>query len=63
MWVIRHLMKADLSKEDLCAVYREYILPVIEYCKVVYHCLISEEYSEKLENLQRVALKLSLIHI
>ena len=57
LWVLRHLIKADMPKEDLVAVYKQYILPVIEYCSSVYHCLVTEEMSQCLESLQRIALK------
>ena len=58
LWTIRHLIKAGLPKEDLMQVYCTYVRPVIEYCSNVYHCLLSEDLSNDLENLQRVAIGL-----
>ena len=58
LWILGHLIRANLPKSDLFAVYQSFILPVIEYCCIVYHCLLSEEMSDKLEALQKRALKI-----
>ena len=58
LWVIRHMQKANTSKADLVAIYKTYILPVIEYCSAVYHHLLTVEFDCELEQLQSVALKL-----
>ena len=57
LWIIRHLIKAGIEPPDLLAVYTAYILPVVEYCNVVYHCLLNNEMSDDLENMQRIALR------
>ena len=58
LWIIRHMQKANTSKTDLVAIYKTYILPVIEYCSAVYHHLLTVELDIELEKLQSVALKL-----
>ena len=57
LWVIRHMIKANTSKTDLCKIYESYILPVIEFCSVVYHHLLSQSANNELENMQAIALK------
>ena len=40
-WVLYHLKKAGFSEEELARVYKICILPVLDYCAVVYHaCLL-----------------------
>ena len=58
MWIIRHMQKANTSKRDLVAIYQSYILPVIEYCSVVYNHLLTTNLDCEIEGLQSAALKL-----
>ena len=58
LWLIRHMIKANTSKEDLCKIYVCYLRPVIEYVQVVYHTLLSDDASQVIEDLQKQALKL-----
>ena len=58
LWVIRHLLKAGLQKDELAEIYRIYIRPVIEYCSNVYHCLLTRDLSSDIEEMQRTALRL-----
>ena len=56
LWILRHLKNANTSKEDLCKIYSVYLWPVLEYVHVVYHCLLTDELSDKLEEMQNTAL-------
>ena len=38
IWVVRHFKKVNTNNEDLLKIYTCYVLPVIEYATVVYHC-------------------------
>ena len=58
LWILRHMLKANVTQTDLVAIYTSYIRPVIEYCNVVYQCLLTGDQCERVENLQRMALKL-----
>ena len=40
-WVIYHLKKAGFTQEELARVYRVCLLPVFDYCSVVYHALLT----------------------
>ena len=57
LWTLRNLKKASFSETDLVKVYESYIRPVIEYCSVVYHPLLTYDMKKRLENLQLRALK------
>ena len=56
-WCLRHLKKAGFNSEELVKVYCAMIRPLLEYCSVVFHTLISNEESDKLDRLERQALK------
>ena len=58
LWLIRHMIRANTSKDDLCKIYACYLRPVIEYAQVVYHTLLSEETSQIIEDLQKYTLRL-----
>ena len=58
MWILRHLKNANVSRADLCKIYCTYLRPVIEYASNVYHCLLTKENTETLEDMQKAALKL-----
>ena len=56
-WVLYHLKKAGFSDEELCRVYRTCLLPVLDYCCVVYHSLLTDEQDQRIERLQSSALR------
>ena len=58
LWILRHLARSGASKNDLAKIFQTYIRPVIEYCTNVYHCLLTDEMSDAIENLQCVAMRL-----
>ena len=57
MWILRHLKAAGIAEDRLVQVYCCYMRPVIEYASNVYGCLLSEEAEERVEQLQRNALR------
>ena len=56
-WVLYHLKKAGFSEEELARVYRICILPVVDYCSVVYHSLLTDLQDQQIERLQASALR------
>ena len=56
-WVLRHLKKLGFNPDELVRVYRSLILPVADYCDVVYHSLLTDEHDEALERAQVGALR------
>ena len=58
LWTLRFLKRAGLSNDKLLEVYYTVIRPAIEYSSIVYHTLISNELSEKLESIQRQAMRI-----
>ena len=58
LWVLRHLRRSNSSKESLVEIYREFIRPIIEYASVVYGPLLNGQLEEKVERLQKTALRL-----
>ena len=58
IWTIIHLKRANLSVDTLSKVYAATIRSVILYAAQVYHCMLTEDLSEKLERLQRLAMRI-----
>ena len=58
LWTLRFLKRSGLPKGKLIEVYCTIIRPAIEYSSVVYHTLISNELAEKLEAMQRHAVRI-----
>ena len=58
LWYIRHLKAAGLPSEDLIAMYKCFLLSVLDYASVVYGPMISGEQAQQLERLQATALKI-----
>ena len=56
-WVLRHLGKAGFTVEELARVYVTVIRPVLDYCAVVYHPMLTDEQDQAIERLQAQALK------
>ena len=51
-WVLYHLRKAGFSDQELAKVYRTCLLPVADYCQVVYHAGLTNEQDQAVERLQ-----------
>ena len=56
-WVLRHLKLAGFNHDELATVYRTVMRPVLDYCAVVYHPLLTDEQDQAVERLQAQALK------
>ena len=56
-WMIFHLKKAGFTEEELARVYRTVILPIADYCQVVYHSMLTDEQDQQIEWLQSRAMK------
>ena len=56
-WTLYHLKRAGFKEEELAKVYRTVILPIADYCQVVYHAMITDEQDQQIERLQSKALK------
>ena len=56
-WVLYHLRRAGFSDDELAKVYRICIRPVLDYCQVVYHPLLTDEQDQAVEGLQASALR------
>ena len=62
LWVIRHLFKAGLSQSDLVAMYKTFLLSLLDYACVVYHCMLNTTQAHMLEHLQKSALQIIYGH-
>ena len=56
-WVLYHLKKAGFTNSELAKCYRTCIRPVIDYCSVVYHSLLTDQMDQVVEGLQASALR------
>ena len=57
VWVLRHLKNSGFTEEELATVYTTVIRPVVDYCCVVYHSLLTDEQDQIVERMQSQALK------
>ena len=57
VWVLRHLRVAGFTQDELATVYRTVILPVLDYCAVIYHPMLNDDQDQQVERLQAQALK------
>ena len=60
MQIITKLKYVGVKTEDLIEVYVLYIRSLAEYCSVAFHPSLTIEQSNKLERIQRTALKIIL---
>ena len=56
-WILRILKHASIPEKRLVQVYMSLVRPILEYPSNVFHPSLTDELSESLERLQRVALK------
>ena len=56
-WVLRHLRRYGFDEKELVMVYQSLLRPVLEYCSVVYHSLLTGALSANIERVQYQALK------
>ena len=53
LFMLRKLKRTGLNVEELVAVYRGYIRPILEYAVPVWHSGITSEQSSKIESIQK----------
>ena len=58
VWSLNHLKKARISPDVLVRIYCTMLRPIIEFCSVVYHPMLTIEMSNDLERLQKMSLKI-----
>ena len=56
-WILRILKHSGIPDQSLVEVYCSLVRPVLEYPSNVFHSSLTDELSESIERLQRVALK------
>ena len=56
-WVLRHLRLSGFNNDELATVYKTVVRPVLDYCAVVYHPMLTDEQDQVIERLQARALK------
>ena len=62
LWTLRFLKRSKMAPSNLLKVYKEVLRTSAEYSSVVYGSLIPEYLSEKLESVQKQALKIIFGH-
>ena len=58
LWTLRFLKRSGLSTSRLLEIYNTVLRSAVEYCSTVYHSLIPQTLSNKLEGIQRQALRI-----
>ena len=58
--MLTKLKYAGVSTEDLIEIYCLFVRSSAEYCAVVFHSSLTQEQSNKLENIQKTSLKIIL---
>ena len=58
LWIIRNLKNAKASNEDLKGCFCAFIRPIFDYCACVYHSMMNANMEQKLEKIQKSALKM-----
>ena len=62
LWTLRFLKRSGMSSSNLLGIYSSTIRPSVEYASIIYHSLIPEYLSNKLEQVQKQAIKIILGH-
>ena len=57
VWILRHLKIAGFSEAELAVGYRTVIFPILDYCAVIYHPMLTDEQDQTVERMQPQALK------
>ena len=58
-WNLYYLREHSFRQDDLVAVFKSILRPVLDYCCPVFHPLLTEEQDEILERLQSYALRIT----
>ena len=57
-WSLVHLRRANIKGQHLFRLYTLFVRPVIEFCSIVYHSLLTKQQDLELERLQRKVIRL-----
>ena len=57
-WMLYHLRSAGIKGGQLFRLYCCYVRSAIEYCSVVYHAMLTQGQEERLESIQRHAVRI-----
>ena len=57
VWVLRHLGLSGFTEDELATVYRTVLRPILDFCCVFYHSILTNEQDQIIERLQSQALK------
>ena len=57
-WSLMHLRKSGFGGAELFKFFNIFIRPVIEYCSVIYHPMLTKKQSSDIERMQKQAAKL-----
>ena len=60
MHILNKLKYAGINEMDLLTIYKLFIRSVCEYCSAVFHTSLTQELDNKLEAIQKTALKVIL---
>ena len=58
LWTLRHLKRSGMTERDLLYLYKTVVRPVADFASVTYHTMLNSGQIERLESLQRRALKI-----
>ena len=58
LWMLCRLKKYGMKTCDLLFIYKSVIRPVLDFCVVTYHSMLTDVQSEQLERLQKCAFRL-----
>ena len=58
LWTLRFLRKSGMKTEGMLKAYKSILRPFVEYCSVVYHSLIPKYLSDRLEAVQKLAVRI-----
>ena len=56
-WSLRLLKRVGFSRQELVRTYKCMLLPLADYCDIVYHPMLTDEQDQELERLQVTALR------
>ena len=57
-WSLVHLRRANIKGQHLFRLYTVFVRPVIEFCSIVYHSLLTKQQETEIERLQRKVVRL-----
>ena len=58
LWTLRFLKRSGVTRDKLLEIYKSVLRSTVEYCATVYHSMIPDVLSNKLEKIQKQALSI-----